>query len=57
VNPVVGQLNFLLYNLKREVNHSLIKNPLKKIQLSGVEFLSSLVQKKSVFPIYTGGSL
>jgi hypothetical protein len=36
MNPIVGHLNFLLYNWKREV--SLIKTPLKKIQLSGVGF-------------------
>ena len=33
VNPIVGHLNFLLYDWKREVNHSLIKTPLKKIKL------------------------
>ena len=36
MNPIDGHLNFLLYNWKREV--SLIKTPLKKIQLSGVGF-------------------
>ena len=33
VNPIVGHLNFLLYDWKREVNHPLIKTPQKKIQL------------------------
>ena len=32
VNPIVGHLNFLLYDWKREVNHPLIKTPRKKIQ-------------------------
>jgi hypothetical protein len=27
VNPIVGHLNFLLHDWKREVNHSLIKTP------------------------------
>jgi hypothetical protein len=38
VNPIVGHLNFLLYDWKREVNHSLIKLPSKKFKLSAVGF-------------------
>ena len=30
VNPIIGHLNFLLYDWKREVNHPLIKTPQKK---------------------------
>ena len=39
VNPIVGHLNFLLYDWKREVNHPLIKTPLKKIHLIWYEIL------------------
>ena len=33
VNPIVGHLNLLLYDWKREVNHSLIKTPLNSTHL------------------------
>jgi hypothetical protein len=44
VNPIVGNLNFLLYDWKREVNHPLIKTPLKNIQLILYMYINVLLQ-------------
>ena len=54
VNPIVGHLNFLLYDLKREVNHALIKTPLKKVQLIWCSILIFISEKKGgIVKIYT----
>jgi len=52
VNPIVGHLNFLLYDWKREVNHSLNKTPLKKVQLIWCRKLIFFGEKKGVFSKY-----
>jgi hypothetical protein len=48
VNPIVGHLNFLLYDWKREVNPPLIKTPLKKIHLIWYEILIFGVENKFI---------
>ena len=51
VNPIVGHLNFLLYDWKREVNHSLIKTPRKNSTL-GCRILIFFGVKKKVYSQY-----
>jgi hypothetical protein len=54
VNPIAGHLNFLLYDWKREVNHSLIKTPLKNVQLIWCSILIFIGEKKGgILKIYT----
>ena len=51
VNPIIGHLNFLLYDWKREVNHSLIKTSLKKFNSQIYDF-DLLCCKKKVYSQY-----
>jgi hypothetical protein len=52
VNPIVGHLNFLLYDWKREVNHSLIKTPRKNSTLRCRILIFFGVKKKFIPNIY-----
>jgi hypothetical protein len=58
VNPTVGHSNILMYDWKRNVNHSLIKTPLKKIQFIWFRtlkvYFQSIKNKIKIFSPWVG---